>query len=152
MIEFNGKKYSLSNSGYYKRTTRNAKGMQTYLHRDIYEKAHGKIDDNMHVHHVNGNPTDNRLENLVALTPAEHRDAHYEAFRDYISVKFRYGGNPNAVSVVCLETEEVFDSAQRAADVHNTHKSNICYVCKGKRHTAGGLHWMYFDDWLEYNR
>lgn len=33
--------------------------------------------ENMHVHHLNGNKFDNRLENLVYLTPSEHNKLHH---------------------------------------------------------------------------
>lgn len=31
-----------------------------------------------HVHHKNGDPTDDRIDNLIWLTPSEHAQAHYE--------------------------------------------------------------------------
>lgn len=46
-------------------------------HRLILEKHLGrKIRTDEHVHHINGNKTDNRVENLVALTKAQHNRVH----------------------------------------------------------------------------
>lgn len=47
------------------------------LHRLIYETAHGLVlPRSMVVHHINGDPLDNRIENLEALTRAEHPTRH----------------------------------------------------------------------------
>jgi len=45
--------------------------------------------------------------------------------------------------VVCVETGEVFDYIKLAAKKYNISYSNIVQVCKGKRKTAGGLHFEY---------
>jgi len=35
--------------------------------RELWQEAHGKIPKNWVVHNLNGNPGDNRLENLAAV-------------------------------------------------------------------------------------
>lgn len=46
-------------------------------HRLVWEETHGRLLERaMHVHHINGIRDDNRPENLVALTRAEHRRLH----------------------------------------------------------------------------
>jgi hypothetical protein len=48
-------------------------------HRIIWERAHGKkLDPGYHVHHVDGNPFNNSLDNLIALTAKEHYDVHFK--------------------------------------------------------------------------
>ena len=51
-------------------------GSREYEHRLIWAAAHGPIPDGYEVHHVNGVRHDNRLENLLLLTVAEHRALH----------------------------------------------------------------------------
>lgn len=46
-------------------------------HRYIWEQANGPLAPNQHVHHINGNPSDNRLENLIAMTRSEHSCLHH---------------------------------------------------------------------------
>lgn len=43
-------------------------------HRFLMEQFLGRtLSSNEHVHHINGNPTDNRIENLMVLTNSEHQ-------------------------------------------------------------------------------
>ena len=46
-------------------------------HRLVWERANGRRpQSHEHVHHINGDPSDNRPENLVALTVSQHMKEH----------------------------------------------------------------------------
>ena len=45
--------------------------------------------------------------------------------------------------VLCIETGEVFNSAQDAQRKTGIYQSNISLACNGKRQTAGGVHWRF---------
>jgi predicted DNA-binding protein YlxM (UPF0122 family) len=65
---YDGKKFTLRNSGYYSLTT----DERTLMHRYVWQKEIGEIPDNHDIHHLNENKSDNRIENLECLLKSEH--------------------------------------------------------------------------------
>lgn len=51
-----------------------------------------------------------------------------------------------AKRVMCVETQEVFESVTKAGKWCDAPTTNISAVCKGKRRTAKGYHWEYVED------
>ena len=62
--EFDGVRYYLCGK-YFQR-----KGVR--LHRVVWEHYNGPVPDGFHIHHVNNDRADNRLENLECLSSREH--------------------------------------------------------------------------------
>lgn len=48
--------------------------------------------------------------------------------------------------VICIETNEIFNSIKEASEKYNIKATHITRVCKGKRKTTGGFHWKYIDN------
>lgn len=81
-IFYNGKKYnrypnskSSSLRRYYYRHDK-WKESPVALHRQIWIDNHGPIPEGWDIHHKDGNPDNNSIENLEALPPKEHRNKH----------------------------------------------------------------------------
>ena len=51
-------------------------GKVTPLHKYIWRYYNGNIPVGCQIHHDNGNKLDNRIENLICVTPDEHKKIH----------------------------------------------------------------------------
>lgn len=74
---------------------------------------------------------------------------HSEESRDKMRGKrlsLSGANNPHARAVRCVETGEIFDCINDARN--KTGIRHISDVCRGERKTAGGYHWMYYDEYL----
>ena len=66
--EYDGKKFTLKNTGYYALT----KNDRCLMHRYVWQKERGKIPNGYDIHHINEIKSDNRIENLECLPKSEH--------------------------------------------------------------------------------
>lgn len=74
---------------------------------------------------------------------------HWMKYEDYIKNGFKETWNPSLKSVICLETEEAYESAPEASRKTNICNSSITKCCNKKAFTAGGLHWAYYEDYIK---
>ena len=51
------------------------------LHQEVWKLANGPIPEGCEIHHYDFNPDNNKPDNLVCLTIAEHKEAHRERNR-----------------------------------------------------------------------
>jgi hypothetical protein len=66
---------------YPERGGKRIRGVGAY-HCVLWQAANGPIPDGHHVHHRDGNPLNNSLDNLECLSPAEHCARHAPEFRE----------------------------------------------------------------------
>lgn len=63
-----------------------------------------------------------------------------------IETEFKKGHKPlNAKKIICVETKIIYNSIKEASRKTKIMDCHICEVCKGKRKSAGNLHWEYVD-------
>ena len=73
-IEYDGLKFCRDDkTGYYLNST-----IRKRIHRYVWEKEVGAIPSGFHVHHLNGNKADNRLENLALMNGRGHLRMHMQ--------------------------------------------------------------------------
>jgi len=76
IIEFSNVRYYQKPSGYYKSDYRKHGGR--YLHRMVWEHSNGPIPEKCCVHHINGDKSDNHIENLGIYSLSGHAQYHVE--------------------------------------------------------------------------
>lgn len=118
-----------NNSGYLRVALyKDGKAKDFLVHRLVAEAYLPNPANLPQVNHIDEDKTNNALLNLEWCTAAEN--VNYSQAR----------------KVICLETNEVFDSMTLAAQAKNINVGNISNVCQGKLKTTGNLHWRYYEE------
>lgn len=53
-------------------------------------------------------------------------------------------------SVICIETEKVYESIKSVSN-DGFNPKGVCECCCDRQQTHKGLHWMYYEDYLKQN-
>lgn len=67
-----------SDKSYYRPNSKHIMDGVKSLHIEIWQDAHGPVPEGCHIHHKDGDTSNNSIENLECLTPKEHNKYHAE--------------------------------------------------------------------------
>ena len=114
----------------------------SFVHVIVLESFVGPRPEGFQCDHINGDPADNRLENLHWVTPVENRRNPVTCKRFSVSIE------RHCRAVRCLETGEIFSSIKAASDRFKVASTAISGVCHGRKHyhTARGIHFRFVED------
>lgn len=135
----------------------NKKTKSTSIHKLVYEHFGGDIPNGYHIHHMNGNKQDNRIENLQLLSPSQHVLAthgmnpnSYDGMNNYNKYE-----KPQTVFMYDLDGMYLgqFPNAKSAERVTGVCSRNILQVASKTeykpnktRSQAGGFIWRFKED------
>ena len=123
--------------------TENGKRTNVGIHRLVLHAFDPRSDErDLEVHHIDGNPENNNLNNLRWVTHEENIK-----FIDANKLKAPNQFIARKVVQLTLDNKEiaVFDSAYQAYKKTGCNHRHISEVCLGKRITCGGYKWKYFE-------
>lgn len=126
---------SVNNKGYRRYDLcLNGKRIVRAGHRLVAEAFLPKVQGKECINHIDGDKTNNSINNLEWCTPKENS----------IHAVFALGMKPaNRKAVRCVETNAVYESACEAARQKGLLNSKINNCCNGVRKTTGGFHWEF---------
>jgi hypothetical protein len=73
VITFNNERYSQDAKGYWRTKDRKSPKL---LHREVWRQSYGEIPKSHHIHHLDGDPSNNSIENLECIYSGDHSRLH----------------------------------------------------------------------------
>lgn len=116
-----------------------------FIHRLVAQAFIPNPENKPEVHHIDYNPSNNIVDNLMWVTKEEHAKFHPERYKN----ASRASAMVLSKSVLQYTNDGQFikeyPSAHEAARQNGLFTTNICNCCNGKSHykTAGGFIWKY---------
>ena len=108
-----------------------------FVHRLVADAYLPNQDNLPQVNHKDEDKSNNALPNLEWISPKDNTN--------YGTGKER-SAKSRQKKVICIETQQIFDSVTKAAKAVNVSPSHISECCRGKLKTSGGYHWAYYED------
>lgn len=77
-IEYDGKRFYEDKKGYWlgQRIDEDGKPRRVRLHTYVWEKHYGPVPDGYDVHHIDRDPSNNEISNLIIMPESEHHAMH----------------------------------------------------------------------------
>lgn len=119
----------------------NNRAKRLRVHRLVAEAFISNIEKKPYVNHKDGDRSNNKVENLEWVTPAENTQHAVQTglLKSSRSVKVvQYSLNGERI--------KEFESQTEAANVLGIQQAKISDVCNGRRQTTGGFQWRYASD------
>ena len=119
----------------------NEKQKRMRVHRMVALTFINNPDNKPYVNHINGNRSDNNVENLEWVTPSENT-------QHAVNTGLFKSGRTRAVIQYNLNGEQMatFESATEAARQTGGSQSKITMCCRRQRDSANDYQWRYYDD------
>lgn len=122
-LEFNNRKYYKTKAGYYL-----SNRPYKYIHRDVWEYTNGTIPDKNHIHHIDGNKSNNAISNLECLSGSKHISRHavkrVEHLKKITKMAKDHQNTPEA-------KREQSNRCKEAWATRNSH-TKVCTSCGGE--------------------
>lgn len=122
-----------------------------YIHRLVAQTFLPNPKNKPCVDHIDGNPSNNVVENLRWVTTKENCNNPISRERNSKAAKKRNVGlfgilSKSAKKVVCVETQKTYYGTFEAERETGVSRMCISHVLHGRNKTAGGYHWEFAGD------
>lgn len=114
------------------------------MHQWVWITFVGEIPKGYDIHHINGNPKDNRVENLCLIESSKHKSIHLkEHFEEFIDLAAKVRSKAVLQYTKDGKFIDEYKSESEASRHTGINQASISLCCKGERQSAGGYKWKY---------
>lgn len=156
-IDCKGKKYRVCSDGEVWKLKHNTKHDRYYhvhlrgfepteqptVHKLVAQAFIPNPENKPEVHHIDGNPANNKVSNLMWVTEEEHNLYHREERTKRIKDNGKHRKLKAVKQIKPNGHEKIWSCAKEVEETLNYSANTIQKVCRGLRETAYGCKWEY---------